>query len=418
LYEHYAGDTYRKVNSEVYDGGVNLAFLRGSLAAKVDAYYGRKNVPVSGYATEFAGETDAALRESLFWDLPAFHAAADFDATVTHDWKRVAYASSVHDLHTVTVRGQCLVGADTYAPLQFRVGVDARAVTLDSTDMGSHDRVDGGVSLAADVAAGRDVLLVPAVRVVATTGGDRAPVAVPAFGVRWNAGEAGTVKGNAYRSFKQPDLEDLYWAGGGMTGNPELKSEDGWGADAGAAWAAGKTAAECVTFFQWVTDSIHWSAMSGEWHPENVGKATIFGVDLRVNTAVPLHAGPFTGLTLSADGQYRHSNLLSYGYGYGDEKRIPYTSAHAATLSAAVAWAARRGPGSVSLVARYEGVRYADTANLVALAPYALLTVNASQAVGAKVTAYAVVRNALNASYMTMADYPLPGTTVTVGVRF
>jgi vitamin B12 transporter len=421
LYEHYTGDTYRKVNNEVYDGGAALGFVRtlansGTFIAKADAYYGKKKVPTSGYAIAFENETDVTSRQSLFFDLPAVTDAAAVEASVTHDWKRTDYAESSHNLHSVTAINRWAFF--TTDALTLRIGFDARAVALDSTDEGERERIDGGIFATGEIAVGRDVLLVPSVKVVGTTAGERALVPVPKFGALWNAADHVIVKANVYRSFKYPDFEDLYWNSGGMTGNPDLKSEDGWGGDGGVAWSDGATSVTGTAFYQWTADSIHWAVTNGEWHPDNVGKAAYFGIDLGAATKKNVAAGPFTAVTLGADYQYLHSTLLSYGYTAKDKKRIPYMSPHVFTGTAKVAWSAPRGPGSAAVILRYEGLRYSDTANYLPLDPYTVVTVNATQNITATLAAYAVIRNAFNTTYTTVADYPLPGTTVTVGVRF
>jgi hypothetical protein len=51
------------------------------------------------------------------------------------------------------------------------------------------------------------------------------------------------------------------------------------------------------------------------------------------------------------------------------------------------------------------------------LDPYCLLNINYNQDIGKHVTAFAVLRNALNSLYTSFAEYPMPGITLTIGAR-
>jgi vitamin B12 transporter len=253
-------------------------------------------------------------------------------------------------------------------------------------------------------------------------------VPVPKLGFRWNPTESLAVKNNYFRSFKYPDFEDLYWAGDGQTqGNPDLKPEDGWGGDLGAAWHYENWVGIDSTFFtQWTADSIHWSSGSGGiWRPENVGEAIYFGLDSKVRSEIPLPAGPFKTIGLSLSYQYLLSCLLSYGYTWADEKRIPYMPMHTIGASLDLSWGAKDSQGtsgskagSLIISGHYESLRFANTSNITELAPYFLLNVNVNQQIGKNLAAFAAARNILNTSYESFDDYPMPGITVTLGVRF
>ncbi|WP_162502673.1 TonB-dependent receptor domain-containing protein, partial [Treponema endosymbiont of Eucomonympha sp.] len=221
-----------------------------------------------------------------------------------------------------------------------------------------------------------------------------------------------TLKNNYFRGFKLPDFEDLYWEGGGMSGNPDLKPEDGWGADLGGSYRYKAFAADGTVFAQWTADSIHWSNTRGTWRPENVGKAAFFGCDAAVR--LPLGAA-----ALSLSYQYLRSYLLSYGYTWASERRIPYMPAHTVGGSVEIPWNAgsRAAKGSALVSAHYESLRYADPRNISELPPYFLLSVTLNQNVGEHWTAFAAAHNALNASYESFDGYPMPGVTLTVGAR-
>jgi vitamin B12 transporter len=215
-----------------------------------------------------------------------------------------------------------------------------------------------------------------------------------------------------------------------MRGNPDLRPEDGWGLDLGAAWKPrDRISLEGTFFAQWTRDSIHWYGSGGQWRPENVGEAAFFGLELRPRFSIPLSRdpgagrGPFKPVVLSLSYRYLGSYLLSYGYDFSSGKRIPYMPLHGAGSAVDIPWElpSRRsgGPlgGALRISGHYEGLRYADTANLSPLRPYFLLNIGLSQGISRHVSAFADFRNVLNQSYESFNDYYMPGLTVTAGIR-
>jgi vitamin B12 transporter len=243
-------------------------------------------------------------------------------------------------------------------------------------------------------------------------------VPVPKLGILWKPVDSLAIRNNYFRSFKFPDLEDLYWQGAGFSGKADLEPEDGWGADLGVAWKHRTGSGlglglEGTGFVQWYDNSIHWYNKGGLWQPQHVGGAFFYGADAAGRLELPLEKGPFTKLEFSLSYQYMLSYLLAYGYDFGSDKRIPYMPIHSAGASAALSWKT----GSASVSGRYEGQRYAEIQNISFLDPYFLLTFRVDQEIGKNLTAFAAIRNALNTSYQSFYGYPMPGTTVTLGVK-
>jgi outer membrane receptor protein involved in Fe transport len=73
--------------------------------------------------------------------------------------------------------------------------------------------------------------------------------------------------------------------------------------------------------------------------------------------------------------------------------------------------------GNVLAAGRFESGRFSSTANITKLKPYFLLDINYNQKLGKVFTAFAAVRNALNVSYESFDDYPMPGISITIGIR-
>jgi vitamin B12 transporter len=110
-------------------------------------------------------------------------------------------------------------------------------------------------------------------------------VVIPKLGFSWTIVDAFTLKNNYFRSFKFPDFDDLYYRSldNIFVGNPNLKPEDGLGADLTGEWTPNDIFSANSTFYaQWTEDSIHWiKSAGGRWSPENIGTAQFIGLDIR-----------------------------------------------------------------------------------------------------------------------------------------
>jgi outer membrane cobalamin receptor len=73
--------------------------------------------------------------------------------------------------------------------------------------------------------------------------------------------------------------------------------------------------------------------------------------------------------------------------------------------------------GSVLVSAHYESARYADTLNELALDPHCIVHATVNQDIGGNFTAFASLRNILNAHYESFAGYHMPGISLTLGLR-
>jgi outer membrane receptor protein involved in Fe transport len=106
--------------------------------------------------------------------------------------------------------------------------------------------------------------------------------------------------------------------------------------------------------------------------------------------------------------------------GFSSKVRIPYMPMHMAGASMEIRWKS----GSLIVSGRYEGLRYANyntiqraTVNTDKLDPHFLLNLSLNQSVNKNLALFAVLRNILNEPYVSMADYHMPGITLTAGAR-
>jgi vitamin B12 transporter len=412
----------RKQYNDVWDAGAGgiLSWNFPNLAKlflTLDAYYSDRTLPATGFSHVAGKQHDVILRDKLMFEAPVFlRDDISMEATVSHNFGRMYYSLNDTTPSIHYQNGVALINRWAWLPARqfaLRSGFDYRYILLDSTGAGTRDRHDGGVYLTPEWSPVLSLRVIPSIKAV-TDGKEFIPV--PKLGISWEATEYLVLKNNYFRSFKFPDFDDLYWAGGGYHGNPDLRPEDGWGADLVAEYQWRETlAAEGTVFAQYTVDSIHWhKAWDGSWEPTNIGEAALFGADLRVKTGFDVSWGPIEKISPSASYQYLLTYLLSYGYSWEDGKRIPYQPLHTIGASLDLSW----GSGSVTLSGHYESLRYYSPTNLIELEPYLLLTVNANQELGKRLRASAGLRNLLNRSYESYNRYPMPGLNATLGLRF
>jgi vitamin B12 transporter len=416
----------RKDNNEIWDSGLRMSFVRdlGSYTKLIlsgDAYYGDKNIPTSGFSSIAGKQKDFSTTQNIMLDMSrAFHDTLAMEASITHSWHDREFAPSRHDEHLITA-----INRWSWYPAEkmtLRAGGDYRLSNLDSTDMGIRNRHDGGLYLTVEYQIHNSFLVIPSIKGIFSGPGAASPaVPVPKLGFLWQPADFITFKNNYYRSFKYPDFEDLYWSGDISTqGNPDLKPEDGWGGDFGTSWRYREYLNIGSTFFaQWTADSIHWSNVSGIWRPENVGEAAFFGSENKIKITVPLSNIPVKEIGVSLSYQFLLSYLLSYGYTWNSEKRIPYMPMHTFGVSLDIPWiiGKQKLAGSIIVSGHYETLRFANTANTITLDPYFLLNINVNQDLSKNCAAFLALNNVLNTSYESFSDYPMPGLTITLGLR-
>ena len=314
--------TRRKVNNEIHDGGASASALfhlpqSAKLIAAADGYYGNKNIPTAGDSPIKGVQTDFSTRQQALAEAPrVFHDALAAEGSLSHAWQILRYerdSASVHDEHTLTAINRW--SWYPHSAVTARFGGDYRFIALDSTDMGKRNRHDGGLYAAGEFKPQPWVLIIPSIKAAFCSSGSEPVTPVPKLGFAFYPADSLTIRNNYFRSFKYPDFQDLYWpAASGTAGNPDLKSEDGWGADLGASYRYKEWwTAEAVLFAQWTVDSIHWSPGSGGiWRPYNVGEAAYFGADGKFSVTVPARIGPIQTIRPGLSYQYIKSYLLSY----------------------------------------------------------------------------------------------------------
>ncbi|HUU01196.1 MAG TPA: TonB-dependent receptor [Myxococcota bacterium] len=200
--------------------------------------------------------------------------------------------------------------------------------------------------------------------------GDIAPVDADDFvwqaslGTRWEIGCGLTIRANAGRYVRFPDLTEMFGDRGATIGNPDLLPERGINADAGLGYLLigqgplTMLRAGAAWFGNWSDDLISYVQNSqSSVRPENVSAAEILGLECS------LRASLWNALSLSANYTYMHAvNRSQVVYYRG--KRLPGRPAH--EIYGKIEFGRARSGQGLRLWADvdYAGNNYLDQANL------------------------------------------------------
>ncbi|MDR2370863.1 MAG: TonB-dependent receptor [Treponema sp.] len=423
LINNFHGITRRKEHNEVWDSGTSASFIwdlpgYAKFIASGGAYYGSKNFPLTAVAGIFGNQRDFSLRQNFMLDMPRIFRddlAAEFSIGGT--WQTLNYKASEDLFHLMNAFQA--VSRWSWFPLDrltLRTGGDYRYSYLDSDNAGRRGRHDGGIYFTVEVKPVKKFLIISSVKMI-LNGAEAVPV--PKLGFLWTPNDSLTIKNNYFRSFKFPDFDDLYWVQGEYRGNPDLKPEDGWGADLTAAYLFGNYFnVESTVFIQETDNSIHWNSFTKR--PENAAQAVFFGWDSKIGFEIPVPFGPVKKIIPSLSYKFLLSYILAGTtgdrMGFSSNIRIPYMPVHTAGLSLEIPWE----KGSLLVSGRYESLRYAGytaAGNTGALDPHFILNVSLNRKINKNLSAFAVLRNALNRQYESFAEYPMPGITAVLGLR-
>ena len=423
LYADDYGFARRKISNEVLDGGANVQLLfnlprDASILLDAKLYYAHRNFPITMHSVSSALATDLTVTGNLIFAAPVIFRddlATEGSLTYQHSQNRYGVIQSGYDHYVTGINRWNWYPAEN---VTLRAGMDWRFLYINTDSVTELRPVKtgnlGGLYVTGEWRILESLLLVGSVKGATDA---KQFVVVPKLGFSWQIHPLFTLKNNWFRSFKFPDFDDLYYRSldGMFVGNPNLRPEDGWGADLiGELTFERYFSATATAFWQYTTDSIHWVKSQGSrWSPENVGTAMFIGADFRPVLTIPLELGPFTSIKIGVNYQFQYSWLLSGDLDYNNSFRIPYMPTHIIGGTIDLGWKT----GSLLISAHAETTRYADTTNLMPLEPYCIMHATVNQNLGRHITFFASLRNILNAQYESFASYNMPGVSLVTGVR-
>jgi len=186
----------------------------------------------------------------------------------------------------------------------------------------------------------------------------------PSLGARYEIVRGLTLRANAGRYYRAPDLSELYGDRGAVIGNPRLEAEVGYDADAGVTWirAEGETLTllrlEAAWFGAWSEDLIVYVQNSQNTiRPENADGARILGAE--ASAALELID------LVSFQANYTYLNAINVSSRpYHDGRFLPGRPAHEAYGKVEVGQSRGEWGAALWLDVDYAGESYLDQANL------------------------------------------------------
>jgi len=277
-------------------------------------------------------------------------------------------------------------------------GAEAYRDTIDSNNLGYHGRKQ--VAIYVDVKAAdikRFILSVGARGEIYS--GDHSQFS-PSFALGYRASHKIKLKASVSHAFRLPTYTDLYYQDPANIGNPNLKPERAWGAEAGVLWnMASRTSTELTVFSRWERDGIDYVRANPQslWQAANIDRLNFTGVEIATRFAVGQLHGCRIGYTGIYGVQNSSGTLMS--------KYVRNYPSHQATA----AWLGVL-PGKLDVSTRLGVIdRYAEGS-------YLLAEVAVRKSFGI-VSPFMRLTNITNTGYEEIEGVRMPGRTVLAGLE-
>ncbi|MDR2444311.1 MAG: TonB-dependent receptor, partial [Spirochaetaceae bacterium] len=274
LYKDDYGFARRKVSNEVLDAGGAATFAwdlsdTTTLLSDTKMYLAGRNFPVTPNSTGYAEAKDFQVTENILFNAPViFRDELGTEASLSYQYSNTNYGVDIKSFDNYITA----INRWNWYPVEkltLRTGIDWRFLYIDSRSATETDPIKtgnmGGLYLTGEYLPLKTFMIIASVKGVTDT---KQNAAVPKLGFRWELTPLVTLKNNYFRSFKFPDFDDLYYRSldSVFVGNPNLKPEDGLGADLtgefklsemlGMDTTAYTFGVDATTYVQWTEDSI------------------------------------------------------------------------------------------------------------------------------------------------------------------
>ncbi|MDD5595300.1 MAG: TonB-dependent receptor [Candidatus Omnitrophica bacterium] len=228
----------------------------------------------------------------------------------------------------------------------------------------------------------------------------------PSFSFLYKFNENNKLHSLVSRSFRAPTFNDLYWPNDGFSmGNPNLKPEKGATAELGYETRLNKYFSADLTYYRsnynelinWVPDA------ANVWSPKNIGSAVIQGAELQnhINLTDNFEIGLGFTYLLAKDSK-THKFLI-----YQPEDKVDFSLKYH-NLNGFL----------IEFKGQFTGQRFHDADNSIKVKQFFVLGVNASKKFKHGISYYFNIDNMLAKKYQVIRDYPMPGFSITNGLKF
>jgi outer membrane cobalamin receptor len=226
----------------------------------------------------------------------------------------------------------------------------------------------------------------------------------PSASLRYAFDENNAIRASVSRSFRAPTFNDLYWPDEGwIKGNPKLEPEKGFTREIGFTSRLTPRLTSGITYYCSDFDNlINWVEKNFVWMPENIDSARIKGVECQNTIAVTDNLGCDVAYTfLKAQNESTRKYLI-------------YQPKH--KLDCALTY---KGLGDllIKLKGQFTNTRFHDADNNIKVKRFCVVGLDVSKRLTKQVTGYVSCTNVLGKNYQVIRDYPMPGFSVTGGMK-
>ena len=419
LFKNYKNLIYERKNSEVKDANANLQFLHyfgnGNYFSANDLFYiGDKNVPGVENAAFSGNQQDLSNKMIFSVNFPAIKDFARLENSFA--WicdnrnyeeyapGRITNTSTSTDIsqhHVNSFKLSSSVQIYGWKNVSQSIGVSLDYTDLKSTNDGNHNQFTFTAKETTKIKL-NDIFTFSIPLAIKSCNSNFA--FIPKAGI---IAEFSKIKLSldVYRMVQFPNMDDLYWMGGGFHGNPELTPESGWGADFNVNVHQFIVPFSVCFFSNYYKNKIQWNLSTGQ--PENLFSAFYLGVDFSAKKTI------FDFLTLNLNVEYLYNQLLDSSNKLTYKKKIMWTPDFTAAFSTIFTFAAFNW----NIEASYVGKRYTSNLNLYYMDPYVLLNSSFEFIKIKWCTPYLRADNILNTDYEAAENYPMPGFSLTFGAK-
>ena len=415
-------------NAQVTDGQTNVSlshyFGNGNCVSFNDLFYaGHKGTPgtVNSKGAGLQRDYNNNLTVSL-WNPELAAGLFNFKNTIAWLCNNRFYKEdaggnmtfsgnqSEHFINSVKYTGTADFNSLAGGRVQQTFGISADFTHLDSTNDGNHNQISGVIKETSKIGIGKlfggnlTASLPLAVKFCANDNNINLAF-VPQAGIALEFSKV-IITIDAYRMVQFPNMDDLFWDGGGYHGNPNLKPESGLGADVGAKLCNAPFDASVTIFSNYYKDKIQW----GSGTTQNLSSAFYLGLDFSFGTK--LKDGLFE---IDFNGEYLYNRLLDKSNQLTYGKRIMWTP----DLVCSMVFGVNFEFAKLRLSAEYTGRRFISNLNQQCLEPYLLVNFSAEgSAIGGRFIPFLKIDNLLNWQYQAVDGYPMPGISLLLGGRY
>ncbi|MBR0487370.1 MAG: TonB-dependent receptor [Treponema sp.] len=407
LYKDFFGSIVTQKHAAVWDTNLSAQlshfYGNGSSFTVTDAaYYGNKHTPNTITSRDWGLQKDLTNNLTLSFFNPSVFDLFNLTNTVAYLKTDRKYKSSTEDSHhkidDFKYFGQ--MAFFDYGILRTTAGLSFDATFLDSTNSGNHTQLSGVFKQTSKLFF-NEWLSMTVPLAVKFCGNNWAFVPKIGLAAKFNALE---ILADTYRMVQFPNMDDLYWEGGGYHGNPDLVPEEGWGAELTFNVKAGPVPSSVQFFTNYYEKKIAWSGGT----TQNYKSAFYFGIDFNAQT------GFFDDVLLfRLNGEYLYNKLLDKNDDMTYGKKIMWTPDFVAGAGMTLNFA----KWDATLNANYMGKRYLTNLNISYLEPYTLFNLSANLKTFDHAEPYLKIENLLNTSYTSVDGYAMPGRSITIGAR-